>query len=71
MVLTQEEWDSWKQEVVTKEFFKMLAKEREDVKEQLVLGNYEEDEKARGIAKCLLDLSSLDYDGFREVAYER
>ena len=71
MVLTQEEWDSWKQSPVTKEFFKMLVKERESVKEELVLGNYEEDEKARGIARCLSDLSSLDYDSFREVAYER
>jgi hypothetical protein len=69
MILTPEEWDEWKQIPTTKEFFKMLKIERERVKELLVLGLYEKDDEARGIAKCLEQLATLDYDSFREVIY--
>ena len=71
MIYTKDEWDDWKQHPVTKEFFRMLAKERESVKENLVLGIYEEDERARGIAKCLLDVIEMTYDDFREIAYDK
>lgn len=69
MLVVQEEWLEWKQHPTTIEFFKSLDREREHIKEQLVLGLFEEDEKARGIAKCLLDLQEMKYEEWREVAY--
>jgi hypothetical protein len=70
MVLTEEEWQEWKTNSITKEFFKALIKERETVKEQLVMGLYEEEGLARGVAKCLKDLTDMTYNDFREAAYE-
>ena len=69
MILTEEEWLDWKQSPTTQEFFKYLHLERERVKELLVLGLYEEDDRARGIALCLEQLAVLDYDTLREAMY--
>lgn len=69
MVVTQEEWEEWKQHPTTQEFFKMLTLERERVKELLVLGLYEEDEKAKGIAQGLKMLQEMTYEEFREASY--
>lgn len=71
MVLTEEEWLEWKGNPTTREFFRMLHREREKVKEELLDGIYEEDERARGIAICLRQLQELTYDNFREAAYEK
>lgn len=70
MIVTEEEWKDWKQHEVTKAFFKSLDKEREKIKEEMVLGLFEDDGVARGMARCLLDLREMKYSDFREVVYE-
>lgn len=70
MVVTEEEWTEWKQHPMTSEFFKALKKEREKIKEQLVLGLFEEEFLAKGIARCLQDLQEMKYDDFKEIVYE-
>ena len=69
MILTEEEWMLWKDSQTTREFFRMLKVERERVKELLILGLYEKDEQARGIARCLEQLQEMDFMDFREVMY--
>lgn len=70
MLVIEQEWLEWKEHPVTKEFFNMCIKERDTIKEELVLGLYKEREDvAQGIAKCLLDLKEIQYSDFREVNY--
>lgn len=69
MLVIEEEWLSWKQHPVTEEYFKMLVKERERVKENLVMGAYEDVGKAQGVAQALLDLKEMKYADFREASY--
>ena len=69
MVVTEEEWLDWKQNPVTEEYFRMLVKERERIKENLVLGTYDEVSKAQGVAQALQNLKDMKYDEFREASY--
>lgn len=69
MVVTEEEWSSWKQHPVTEEYFKMLVKERERIKENLVMGAYEDVSRAYGMAVTLQQLKEMKYDEFREASY--
>lgn len=70
MIITEEEWNDWKQHEVTREFFKSLKEERERIKEQLILGGFDEEGVARGMARGLQDLIDMKYDDFRELVYE-
>lgn len=66
MVLTEHEFLSWKEDDVTQEFFKKLKQIREQMKEELVLGLYDNSDYARGKAMCLLELIEMKYEDFME-----
>ena len=69
MVVTEGEWLEWKQHPVTEEYFKMLVKERERLKEHVIIGAYEDVSKAYGMAMTLQHLKEMKYDEFREASY--
>lgn len=71
MVVTEEEWLDWKQHPVTEEYFKMLVKERERLKEHLVIGAYDDVSKAQGMALTLHQLKEMTYDEYREASYDK
>lgn len=66
MVITPEEWDEWKHHHITKAFFSAMKDRREEIKENLVMGSYEEDGYARGAAQVLLNILEMSYDEFKE-----
>jgi hypothetical protein len=66
MVLSEEEFQEWKQSPVTKEFFKLLRKQREEFKEQLILDLYENGEWVKGKASALLELIEMKYEDLQE-----
>jgi len=68
-IVTEEDWNLWRNRHITKAFFKVLSLERERVKELMVTGQYEQNERAIGIAKALQDVLDMDYETFREEVY--
>lgn len=67
MLLTEEEFLHWKEDDVTREFFKGLRKVREDMKEKLILGLYDNPEFVVGKASALQELIEMKYDEFQEI----
>jgi hypothetical protein len=67
MVLTEEEFLNWKEDEVTKAFFKGLVLVREKMKEQMILGLYDNPEFVQGKASALLEIREMSYDEFMEA----
>lgn len=66
MIISEDEFHEWKQSPVTKEFFKLLSKQREEFKEQLICDLYENEEWVKGKASALLELIEMKYDDLQE-----
>jgi hypothetical protein len=71
MVLTVQEWNDWKQDDVTKEFFKALKASREILKEEHILGLYEERGKVEGKAQLLADLIDMKYEDIQGMLNDK
>lgn len=67
MVLTEDEYLHWKEDEVTKAFFKGLVKTREAMKEDMILGLYDNPEFVVGKASALQELIEMKYDEFMEL----
>jgi len=67
VVIIEEEFLNWKEDDVTKQFFKGLKSIRETMKEQMILGLYDNPEFARGKATVLQELLEMDYNEFMEI----
>jgi hypothetical protein len=66
MLITEDEFQRWKEDDVTQMLFGKLKQTREKIKENLVLGLYDTPEFARGKAMCLLDILEMKYEDFVE-----
>ena len=71
MILTKGEFLDWKGNPTTQYFFKALKNSREILKEEYVLGLYEEAGKVEGKAQLLRDLIEMDYETLQEIAFEK
>ena len=59
--VTEEDFKEWVQSPVTKKFFRILVDEREEMKEGLVNGNYENEEMVKGRCQALALILDIDY----------
>ena len=66
MVITKDEFDEWLQMPTTKAFKKALFSNREEIKESLMQGVYENDHEARGMAKAIQKILLMDYEDLVE-----
>ena len=72
MLVTEEEFLNWKEDIVTKEFFSKISSKREQIKEDLVHQLYENPDFACGKAMAFLDLLEMKYADLveKEIKYE-
>lgn len=68
MILTQVEFQEWLQHPVTKTFFKSLSNNREELKENIVIGLYDENEEkeVKGICKSVSRILDVTYEEVME-----
>ena len=71
MLISVEELQEWKQHDVTQEFFKSLKKTREYLKENLIRGNFENEDYVKGKAATLLDLLEMSVEDLQEIMNEQ
>lgn len=69
VVVTEQEFQDWKEHRVTKAFNKALFNDRELLKEMLV-GGTDNDENVRGRAEAIRFILTLDYEGLMESLRE-
>ena len=73
IVVTEQEFQEWKQSRVSQAFFEALNKDREWLKEVLLAGS-EDDANVRGRAAAITAILALDYESLMttlsEKAYE-
>lgn len=65
-MITQEDYNEWKTQEVTKRFFKFLRDNKERLKEDWVIGLYEEDENLRGRCQMLSLIIDVEYEDIME-----
>jgi hypothetical protein len=65
-VITQEEYNEWRSQEVTKQFFKFLKHSKEGLKEDWVRGIYEDDENLRGRCQMLTLVIDVEYEDVME-----
>lgn len=70
-MITEIEFQEWLENDVTKSFFNVLQKEREEIKETMILGLYAEPEKARGIAEVIQKILDMSYTDIVEQLREQ
>lgn len=68
MVVTEDEFLRWKEDEITKQFFKCLAMSRETMKENMILGLYDNPEIVVGKGIVLKELLDMKYDEFQEAS---
>jgi hypothetical protein len=68
MVVTEDEFLRWKEDEITKQFFKCLAMSRETMKENMILGLYETPEIVVGKGIVLKELLDMKYEEFQEAS---
>ncbi len=66
MTFTESEFLDWKENDVTKAFFKKVLDKREQIKEDVVHQLYDNPEFACGKAMLAEELLSMDYEMFSE-----
>ena len=67
MVLTEQEFLAWKQEEVTKAFFKSLSNNREELKEGLVNGLYNDQvQEIQGRCAAVNNIITASYEDVME-----
>lgn len=67
MLIQEPEWLEWKQNDVTQQFFKALKKTREYLKENLIRGNFENEDYVKGKAATLQDLLEMSVQDLQEI----
>lgn len=68
MVITEDEFLHWKEDEITKQFFKCLAISRETMKENMILGLYDNPEVVVGKGIVLKELLEMNYNEFQEAS---
>ena len=70
MVITQEEFQEWKEHLVTKALLKALHNDREYMKEMVVRGNVDNLQEVLGRCNAILSIIDLTYEDLVEGARE-
>jgi len=65
--LTRQEYEEWRQHPVTLFILTSLEKKREELKENLVLDNYENEDFVKGKASAILEILEMQYTDVMEV----
>ncbi len=67
-VVTQQEYQEWLESPVTKAFFKALEANREELKENIVVGLYDEKQEleVKGICKSVINILDMSYEQLME-----
>lgn len=68
MVITESEFLEWKQNDVTRQFMSNLKTVREKLKENLILGVYDNPKFVRGKATAVQEIVEMDYKEFQEAS---
>lgn len=68
MVVTEDEFLRWKEDDITKQFFKCLEISRETMKENMILGLYDNPEVVVGKGIVLKELLDMKYNEFQEAS---
>lgn len=63
MVITEEEFQEWIGSPVTQRLFKVLGKEREEMKEGLVYDSYDNPEDVKGRCRAIAIILDITYGG--------
>lgn len=69
--VTLEEYTEWREHSITKAFFKAIRNHREVMKEDLILGLYDNPEFAMGKASALQELQEMKYEQLMEILSEK
>lgn len=66
--VTQQEYQEWLESSVTKAFFKALEANREELKENIVVGLYDEKQEleVKGICKSVINILDMSYEQLME-----
>lgn len=67
-VLTEDDFLRWKEDEVTIQFFKSLVTSRETMKENMILGLYDNPEVVVGKGIVLKELLEMNYNEFQEAS---
>ena len=59
--VTQESFEEWRHHPVTKRVMKILADERETMKEGLISNAYDDEAEVKGRCRAIGNLLSIDY----------
>ena len=70
IVLTEQEYQDWLVHPATKCLFKALTNDREFIKEQLIRGNIDNEEEAKGRCNAVLNIINIGYEDLVEGARE-
>ena len=67
-VVTQQEYQDWLEAGVTRAFFKTLEANREELKENIVMGLYDEKQEleVKGICKSVINILDMSYEQLME-----
>jgi len=63
IVVTEEAFEEWRHHPVTQRLFKVLGKEREEMKEGLVYNSYEDPEDVKGRCRAIAIILDITYEG--------
>ena len=66
MTVTQEDFQEWRVNQVTKALLKVLHKEREYLKERLCQNNIDNENEIRGRCSAILALLNMEYEDLIE-----
>ncbi|CAB4217152.1 hypothetical protein UFOVP1590_30 [uncultured Caudovirales phage] len=61
IVVTEEAFEEWRHHPVTQRLFKILGREREEMKEGLVYDSYDNPENVKGRCQAIAILLGVDY----------
>lgn len=64
--ITEQEFQDWKQNPVTEKLMYILTKEREEMKEGLVYGTYDEEHEVKGRCRAIANIVNIEYGDLYE-----
>lgn len=70
MVVTEQDFLEWIEHPITKAFKKALWKNREVLKENLIRGNYTNQEQVQGMAEAITQILVMDYNDLMDSLSE-
>ncbi len=69
-IVSIDNFEEWKHHPVTKRLMKMLATDRETMKEGLVNGSFDDEQEVKGRCRAIAIILNLEYEDLFEVKRE-